>query len=223
MAQRTRRILKELEESKNDEVNSKVSIKTLSESDLSHLLGTIQGPEDSLYEGGTYQVDIQIPAEYPFRPPKMRFITKIYHPNISSQTGAICLDILKDKWSPIQTIQSTLLSLLSLLQSPEPNDPQDAEVAKHYLSDRESYERTVRFWAERYAGKPIDLANGDDKCDVDVQLYGIDGESVRELTDMGFEKKSVIDAMRATQLRTLKGNPDAVSRITEYLLNHSNA
>ena len=68
------------------------------ENNVRSLLGTIKGPIDSPYEGGVFSVDIQIPSSYPFEPPKMKFITKIWHPNISSQTGAICLDILKDQW-----------------------------------------------------------------------------------------------------------------------------
>ena len=56
-----------------------------------HLVGTITGPEGTAYEGGVFDVDILIPTEYPFEPPKMKFITKIWHPNVSSQTGAICL------------------------------------------------------------------------------------------------------------------------------------
>jgi hypothetical protein len=56
-----------------------------------HLIGTITGPEGTPYEGGVFDVDVIIPTEYPFEPPKMKFITKIWHPNVSSQTGAICL------------------------------------------------------------------------------------------------------------------------------------
>lgn len=64
--------------------------------DFKHWKGYIKGPEDTPYEGGFFQIDITMPPEYPYKPPKMRFETKIWHPNISSQTGAICLDILKD-------------------------------------------------------------------------------------------------------------------------------
>jgi ubiquitin-conjugating enzyme (huntingtin interacting protein 2) len=95
---------------------------------------------------------------------------KVYHPNISSASGAICLDILKgmldpffhifpsliarcytDAWTPVLTLRSTLVSLQSLLCSPEPKDPQDAEVAKHYLSDRAGFESTAKYWTEVYA------------------------------------------------------------------------
>lgn len=79
----------------------------------------------------------------PFKPPIMKFDTKVYHPNISSQTGAICLDILKDAWTPILTIKSSMISLQSLLQSPEPNSPQDAQVANHYISDLAGFKKTA--------------------------------------------------------------------------------
>lgn len=62
--------------------------------------------------------------QYPFVPPKMRFVTKVWHPNVSSANGAICLDILKDQWSPALTLKTALLSLQALLSSPEPADPQ---------------------------------------------------------------------------------------------------
>ncbi|POW04169.1 hypothetical protein PSTT_10606 [Puccinia striiformis] len=122
--------------------------------DLSNLRGQFPGPANSPYEGGTFEVAIEVPIRYPFEPLKMKFITKVYHPNVSSQSGAICLDILKDAWSPVLTLKTTLVSLQSLLCSPEPNDPQDAEVAKVYLSDRNVYERTARYWTEMYAGAP---------------------------------------------------------------------
>jgi hypothetical protein len=84
----------------------------------------------------------------------MKFITKLYHPNVSSASGAICLDLLKDAWSPVLTLKSTMISLQSLLSSPEPSDPQDAEVAKHYMTSREGFDETARYWAEIYAGAP---------------------------------------------------------------------
>jgi len=67
--------------------------------------------------------------QYPFVPPKMRFISKVYHPNVSSANGAICLDILKDQWSPALTLKTALLSLQALLSSPEPDDPQARAAA----------------------------------------------------------------------------------------------
>jgi ubiquitin-conjugating enzyme E2 D/E len=69
---------------------------------------------DTPYEGGIFFLTIHFPTDYPFKSPKVQFTTKIYHPNVNSN-GAICLDILKDKWSPALTVSKVLLSILSLL------------------------------------------------------------------------------------------------------------
>ena len=90
MAAANGRLLKELKEvGKND--TSGVHAKPVTEGNLRHLKGTVKGPEGTVYDGGVFEIDIQLPQAYPFEPPKMKFITKIWHPNISSQTGAICL------------------------------------------------------------------------------------------------------------------------------------
>jgi ubiquitin-conjugating enzyme (huntingtin interacting protein 2) len=81
----------------------------------------------------------------------MKFMTKIWHPNISSQTGAICLDILKNEWTPALTIRTALISLQALLCAPEPDDPQDAEVARMYKYDRKMFEYTAKTWTENFA------------------------------------------------------------------------
>jgi ubiquitin-conjugating enzyme (huntingtin interacting protein 2) len=122
-------------------------------------------------------VDIVIPEDYPFSPPKMKFITKgtaaksglaqfaeflltsvagictiVWHPNVSSVTGAICLDILKDQWSPALTMKTAMLSLQALMCSPEPNDPQDAVVATMYKERQEEFVSTARYDAHILCG-----------------------------------------------------------------------
>lgn len=83
--------MKELAEVGKDDKTSGVKAVPVTEGNLRELRGTIQGPVGTCYEGGLFEVDIQIPKQYPFEPPKMKFVTKVWHPNISSQTGAICL------------------------------------------------------------------------------------------------------------------------------------
>ena len=101
------------------------------DTDIYYWRATIYGPKDSPYEGGIFFLDIHFPADYPFKPPKVSFVTKIYHPNINS-AGGICLDILKDAWSPALTISKVLLSICSLLDDPNPEDPLTPEIAVIY-------------------------------------------------------------------------------------------
>jgi ubiquitin-protein ligase len=114
----------------------------------------IIGPPDSPFAGGMFKLEINFSADYPFKPPKIIFLTKIYHPNISS-SGSICLDILKDKWSPALTIAKVLLSISSLLTDPNPNDPLVPSVANQYINDREAYNKTAREWTLNYASGGI--------------------------------------------------------------------
>ena len=92
------------------------------------------GPSDSPYQDGVFHLNIHFPTDYPFKPPKITFITKIYHPNINSN-GVICLDILKNQWSPALTISKVLLSICSLICDPNPDDPLVPEIANLYKSN----------------------------------------------------------------------------------------
>lgn len=113
-------------------------------------VSTILGPPGSVYEGGVFFLDIHFSPEYPFKPPKVTFRTRIYHCNINSQ-GVICLDILKDNWSPALTISKVLLSICSLLTDCNPADPLVGSIATQYLQHREEHDRIARLWTKRYA------------------------------------------------------------------------
>ncbi|KAK5000327.1 Ubiquitin-conjugating enzyme E2 1 [Elasticomyces elasticus] len=185
--------------------------------DLTHFRGVFAGPPDTPYEGGNYYVDIRIPGDYPFKPPEMRFITRIWHPNISSVTGAICLDTLKTAWSPVLTLKSALISLRSLLSSPEPKDPQDAEVARMLITNPREFERVAREWAIKYAGAPepepggktLGEGSGDATPDLKRQekrrreedekakiaaYHGYNKALIDRFTEMGFDVPTVVDA-----------------------------
>ncbi|XP_070696927.1 ubiquitin-conjugating enzyme E2 D4-like [Pempheris klunzingeri] len=118
--------------------------------DMFHWQATITGPNDSPYHGGVFFLSVQFPTDYPFKPPKVAFTTKIYHPNINSN-GSICLDILRSQWSPALTVSKVLLSICSLLCDPNPDDPLVPDIADIYKSDRQKYNKLAREWTQRYA------------------------------------------------------------------------
>ena len=145
----TKRLKKELADLENDPPTT-FSVGLTNFDDLFRWTATINGPVDSPYEGGMFFLDIKIPPDYPFKPPRVQFITKVYHPNIGSN-GAISLDILRDHWSPALTIQKALLSVCALLTDANPDDPQVPEIAHLYKKDRRKYNETVAEQTRRYA------------------------------------------------------------------------
>ena len=143
-----RRIKKELLDLGNDPPEH-CSAGPVSE-DLFHWQATIIGPSDSPYSGGVFFLTIHFPADYPFKPPKMAFTTRIYHPNINSN-GNICLDILRSQWSPALTISKVLLSICSLLTDPNPDDPLVPQIAHLFKTDNAKFNATAQEWAKKYA------------------------------------------------------------------------
>mgnify|MGYP003388952288 FL=1 len=111
--------------------------------DLYKWEATIIGPEKTPYENGVFKLEIHFPNNYPFKPPKIKFITRIFHPNIN-RYGNICLDILDKQWSPALTINKVLLSISSLLSDPNADDPLDVRAAQLYNENREEFNQTAR-------------------------------------------------------------------------------
>ncbi|GMM33979.1 E2 ubiquitin-conjugating protein [Saccharomycopsis crataegensis] len=192
---RAKRVIKELEDTKNDS-KSNITLSLIDESDISKLTGAFLGPPDTPYAGGKFVVDIEIPQEYPFKPPKMKFTTRVYHPNISSQTGAICLDILKDRWTPILTLKACLISLQLLLQTPVPDDPQDAVVANVYKTDKAKFDQVAKNWTKMYA-----MLNLEEPAD---PYEGIEPEAVKMFVVMGFDQKKVIKVLKKLKVEKME-------------------
>ncbi|KAI8624726.1 putative ubiquitin carrier protein [Xylariaceae sp. FL1651] len=230
---RARRVAKELSDIAADVGNSNISAQPADSSgDMTHLKACIPGPPSTPYEGGQYIVDVRIPTEYPFRPPIMKFDTKVWHPNISSQTGAICLDTLSTAWSPVLTIKSTLLSLQSLFESPEPKDPQDAEVAKMMINDPEGFNKKAHEWAVIHAGaprnekfqevKPRTTITLEERID-DSRYQGYNKDLINRFVNMGFDIDRVVEAFQYVGIETYGGQdmelePEYMGDITARLL-----
>lgn len=114
----------------------------------------IFGPEDTVWEGGVFKLILEFSEEYPNKPPSVKFITPMYHPNskfyyffkklLVYNDGKICLDILTNNWSPIYDVQTVLTSIQSLLTDPNPDSPANAEAAKLFVENISEYHAKVK-------------------------------------------------------------------------------
>lgn len=146
---REKRISKELKDIKRDPNSLYKAVDSVN-GNISHWHATIMGPPESPYEGGFFKLDLEFPSDYPLKPPKVKFITKVYHPNINSN-GSICLNIFQNDWTPALTIPKVLISIVSLLTTPNPDDALDKDVAHVYKTDLQHYNATAKEWTLRHA------------------------------------------------------------------------
>ena len=120
------------------------------DNDMFKWQATIMGPEDSPYEGGVFFMNIDFPTDYPFKPPKISFQTRVYHPNINSD-GSICLSLLKDEWTSDKTVSTIIMAIAQLLKEPQPDNALVAGIAAQFKEDLAKYEKTAKNWTERFA------------------------------------------------------------------------
>jgi len=130
-----------------------VTVALKDESNIFAWTAKLQGPPSSPYEGGTFSLDITLPRDYPFKVPQVRFMTRIYHPNVTNdEQGSVCLSILKpENWKPATKITHVLSSILDLLREPNPDDPLEARIADEFRSQRDEFNKNAKHYVERYA------------------------------------------------------------------------
>ncbi|ANZ77917.1 BA75_05204T0 [Komagataella pastoris] len=148
MSQLPKRIIKESQRLISDPVPGITAVPH--EDNLRYFQVTIQGPKESPYQDGLFKLELYLPDDYPMVAPKVRFLTKIYHPNID-RLGRICLDVLKKNWSPALQIRTILLSIQALLSAPNPDDPLSNEVAEHWKRDEQDAIATAKEYTRLYA------------------------------------------------------------------------
>ena len=112
----------------------------------------LDGPTETPFEGGLFHCDLLLPEDYPMSPPKIIFNTKIFHPNID-KLGRVCLDILKNNWTPALQIRKVLLSLVVLLSCPDEKDFLNIEAAELWQKDPEGAKAKAAEWTKIYARK----------------------------------------------------------------------
>ncbi|KAF8575023.1 hypothetical protein K439DRAFT_1370916 [Ramaria rubella] len=147
----TKRIHREISDLKKEEMGG-MTLGPAGDS-LFKWRGSIPGPTGSCYEGGLFWMEITLPQDYPFSAPKVIFTTRIYHMNISDR-GSVCIDLLKNNWSPALSLYKVLLSLSSLLTDPNPKDPLVPQIATEYVRDRAQHNKNAARWTQLYALPP---------------------------------------------------------------------
>ena len=127
------------------------NIRALDE-DMNVIHATIPGPSNSPYTGGVFNLEIHISPEYPIMPPHVAFITKIFHPNVDSRTGEVCLDILKSDWSPVWGVATVCRAIVALLDSPNADSPLNCDAGNLIRNgDRLAFNRVARMYTLDFA------------------------------------------------------------------------
>eukprot|EP00252_Welwitschia_mirabilis_P005786 TRINITY_DN1637_c0_g1_i1.p1 TRINITY_DN1637_c0_g1~~TRINITY_DN1637_c0_g1_i1.p1 ORF type:complete len:162 (-),score=23.86 TRINITY_DN1637_c0_g1_i1:208-693(-) len=159
MQQSRARLFKEYKEVQRDKSADPDIKLSCDENNIFRWTALIKGPTDTPYQEGAFQLSINIPEQYPLVPPQVRFITKIFHPNVHFKSGEICLDILKTAWSPAWTLQSVCRAIIALMAHPEPDSPLNCDCGNLLRSgDYRGYQSMARMYT-RLAATNSNKAN----------------------------------------------------------------
>ncbi|XP_034565374.1 ubiquitin-conjugating enzyme E2 L3a [Notolabrus celidotus] len=150
-----KRLGKELEELRKNGMKCFRNIQ-VDDTNISHWQGLIL-PECSPYDKGAFRIELNFPSEYPFKPPKILFKTKIYHPNIDEK-GQVCLSMISvENWKPATKTRQVIQNLVSLVNTPEPEHPLRADLAEEYTKDRAKFNKNAEEFTKKHSEKrPLD-------------------------------------------------------------------
>ena len=155
-----------------------IKLNCVNDTDLQNWIASIRGPPNSCYSGYIFDVEIRVPNDYPHLPPTMRFITKIFHPNVHFVTGEVCIDILKTDWTPSWSLQSACRAIQSILSDPNADSPLNCDAGNMLrASDHLSFHQMAKMYCVEYATPlPINLEKvGEKNGGAKIKL----GESAR--------------------------------------------
>ncbi|MCJ1356009.1 MAG: hypothetical protein MMC33_006003 [Icmadophila ericetorum] len=112
----------------------------------------LAGPPSTPFSSGTFHLQLSLPSDYPFKPPVIKFVTKIYHPNVDSDKGAMCLGLLRpEEWKPSTRVRDVLEFAKRLLVEPQGDDAVEAGIGREFKEERGKWEKTAREWTNKYA------------------------------------------------------------------------
>ena len=148
-ARQSKRLSKELKDFNDDPIPG-VEIKIVDDN-ITHWNVILTGPEESPYAGGKFTVKVDFSDNYPFKCPKMQFITKIYHPNIKTDNGEICAQAIQNSWVPTLNANFIIKMLMELITNPNHENPQEAEIAREMMTNPGKFRETAKEYTEKYA------------------------------------------------------------------------
>ncbi|ESP04117.1 hypothetical protein LOTGIDRAFT_198904 [Lottia gigantea] len=145
----TRRLQKELNDIRQSDQKGFRDIR-VDDSNILFWQGLIV-PDVPPYNKGAFKIEISFPAEYPFKPPKLAFKTKIYHPNVDEK-GQICLPIISpENWKPATKTDQVIQALLALIHDPEPEHPLRGDLAEEFTKDKKKFMKNAEDFTKKFS------------------------------------------------------------------------